>query len=234
MTVESFTTFLCRMPVKYKEDHIDFLEKRISQWEKVEKVETLFNCLDIHWSVLSPDLLEYILNELGDEDSKQKFNRLKEEVEEFRNTTTIDIYVEMEDTDLKWKKISDEHPCYILVTSHGKLSGSSTIDQVEQFRKDFAHQFTFHKVALCIKKFQHGSVQVFWSIPPSVAPLLLTDMQKHPEKLEILDLISATIGSTSVYSPGTITIVVFAGRPCAGCNNHCYACISHKLKKRYT
>ena len=207
MTVESFTTFLCRMPVKYKEDHINFLEKRIPQLEEVKEVETIFNCLDLYWSVLSPDLLGYILTELGDEDSIQKFSCLKKEVEEFRNTTTIDVYVEMEDTDLEWKNISDEHPCYILVTNHGhgKLSGDSTIAQVEEFRKNFAHQFTFHKVALCIKKFQHGSVQVFWSIPPSIAPLLLTDMQEHPEKLEILDLISATIGSTSVYSPGTVT-----------------------------
>lgn len=157
--------------------------------EEVKEVETIFNCLDLYWSVLSPDLLEYILTEFGDEDSIQKFSCLKKEVEEFRNTTTIDVYVEMEDTDLKWKYISDEHPCYILVTSHGhgKLSGGSTIAQVEEFRKNFTHQFTFHKVALCIKKFQHESVQ-------------------HPEKLEILDLISATIGSTSVYSPGTVNL----------------------------
>ena len=112
---------------------------------------------------------------------------------EFRKMTPLNVYWKIEKIDPASKPIPDD--LWQLVTVHKpeSLSGKSTLDEVEQFRKKFASAFTIDRVALCISKIAPGSVQVIWLVPPSVAPLLHTDIQEHPERLEKLGLISATL-----------------------------------------
>ena len=204
-TVNSFRILLCSLPPKYKDEHISFVGENIPQFSKAKTVEEIFLYLAQYWSFLSPGLLEYILDEVEDEEHKQKLKSLNDDVAEFRKTTSLKVYWKVEDVDPASKPIPNAD-LWQLVTDHKPeyLSGSSTLEDVERFRKQFATSFTIDKVALCISKIAPGSVQVSWSVPPSVAPLLLADMQEHPEKLEQLGLISASFGSTSVYSQGTM------------------------------
>ena len=199
-TVNSFRTLLCSLPPKYRDEHISFVGENIPHFSKAKEVEEIFLYLGLYWSFLSPGLLEYILDELEDEEYKQKLKCLNADVAEFRKTTPLKVYWKVEDVDTASKPIPNAE-LWQLVTVHKPeyLSGSSTLEDVEIFRKQFAITFTIDKVALCISKISPGSVQVSWSVPSSVAPLLLADMQEHPEKLEQLGLISATI---SAYSQG--------------------------------
>ena len=204
-TVNSFRILLCSLPPKYNDEHITFVDEKIPQFSKANTVKEIFLYLPQYWSFLSPGLLEYILDELEDEESKQKLKSLNDDVAEFRKTTPLKVYWKVEDVNPASKPIPNAE-LWQLVTHHKPecLSGSSTLEDVEQFRKRFAAEFRIDKVALCISKISPGSVQVSWSVPSSVAPLLFADMQKHPEKLEQLGLISASLGSISVYSQGKL------------------------------
>ena len=182
------------------------MKKEIPQFSGAKTVKEIFLHLDTYWSFLSPGLLEYILEELEDEEHKQKLKSLNDDITKFRKTTSLKVYWKVEDVDPASKPIPNEKLWQVIKTCHKpvSLSGSSTLEDVEQFRKRFAASFTIDEVALCISKISPGSVQVSWSVPSSVAPLLLADMQEHPEKLEQLGLISASLGSISVYSQGTM------------------------------
>ena len=192
-TITSFRRLLSRLPLKYMDDHIMFVRQEMPRFFHAETIQEIFAYLDFYWSYLSTDLLEYILDELGDEESKQKLKHLNEDVAEFRKMTPLNVYWKIEEIDPASKPIPDD--LWQLVTVHKpeSLSGKSTLDEVEQFRKQFAAAFTIDKVALCISKIAPGSVRIVWLVPPSVAPLLCTDIQQHPERLEKLGLISATL-----------------------------------------
>ena len=201
-TVEYLRKLLCRLPFKYKDDHIDFVMQQTPRFLNAKTIQEIFAYLDSHWSYLSTDLLEYILDELGDEESKESLKCLNDEVAEFRKKTPLHVYWKIEKIDPASQPVPDD--LWQLVTVHKpeSLSGKSTLDEVEKFRKQFATAFTIDKVALCVSKISPGSVQVIWLVPPSVAPLLHTDIQQYPERLEKLGLISATLCSTTVCGGG--------------------------------
>ena len=192
-TIIVFCRLLSRLPLKYRDDHIMFVRQEMPQFLYAKSIQEIFIYLDMYWSYLSTDLLEYIHNELGDEESKLKLRHLNDDVAEFRKMTPLNVYWKIEEIDPASKQIAND--LWQLVTVHKPefLSGKSTLDEVEQFRKQFASAFTIDKVALCVSKIAPGSVQIVWLVPPSVAHLLRTDIQQHPERLEKLGLISATL-----------------------------------------
>ena len=198
-TIKSFTRLLSRLPLKYRDDHVMFVKEEMPRFLRAETIQEIFSYLDFYWSYLSTDLFEYILDELGDEESKQKLRCLNDDVAEFRKMTQLNAYWKIEQIDPVSKTIPED--LWQLVTVHKpeSLTGKSTLDEVEQFRKQFASAFTIDKVALCISKISPGSVRIVWLVPPSVAPLLHADMQQHPLRLEKLGLLSATFHSESKY-----------------------------------
>ena len=201
-TIISFRRLLTRLPFKYRDDHIEFVMQQTRRFLDAKTIQEIFAYLDSYWSYLSTDLLEYILDELGDEESKQKLKHLNEEVAEFRKMTPLNVYWRIEEIDPASKPIPEDLLQLVTVHKPESLSGKSTLDEVEEFRKQFATTFTIYKVALCVSKISPGSVRIVWLVPPSVAPLLHTDIQLHPEKLEKLGLISATLCSSTIYSGG--------------------------------
>ena len=197
-----FSRLLCRLPPRYKDDHIKFVEEKMPRIMHAKSVSEIFGYLDLYWSFLSSGLLEHILDELGDSKAMQQMSAYIFKVETFRKATQLKVYWRVVSIDPASRQVDAQ--LKQLVTDHKPefLTGNSTLEDVEQFRQQFALAYTIDKVALCISKISPGSVKITWSIPPSIADQLLSDIQKHPERLETLHLLSASIGSTTVYSQG--------------------------------
>ena len=84
------------------------------------------------------------------------------DVAAFRKMTPLNMYWKIEEIDPASKQIPTTS--WQLVTKHKPdfLSGKSTLDEVEEFRKRFAAAFTIDKVALCVTKISPGSVRIVW------------------------------------------------------------------------
>ena len=197
---EEFSRILCRLPHRYKNEHIHFLQEEMPRIRGAKTVEEIFGYLDRHWSFLSPGLLEHILHTLGEPTAIKQMREFVVKVEEFRKVTLLKVYWKVELVDQASQPVDAQ--LMQLVTVHKSLSGNSTLEDVEQFRKQFAITYTIDEVALCISKISCSLVKITWSIPPSIADQLLSDIEAHPERLEKLHLLSASIGSTTVYSQG--------------------------------
>ena len=197
-----FRRLLCRLPPKYKNDHIQFVEEKMQRIVNAKCVEEIFGYLDLYWSFLSPDLLEYILNELGEPRVIQQMNRLVIKVQKFREVTMLKMYWKVVSVDPASQPVDTQLMQLVTVHKPESLSGNSTLEDVERFRREFVNTYTIDKVALCISKISPGSVKITWFIPSSIADQLLSDIQKHPASLERLHLLSASIGSHTVYSQG--------------------------------
>ena len=194
-----FRKLLSRLPLKYKDEHIDFVTQQIPRFHNAKTIEEIFSYLELYWSYLSTDLLEYVLEKLGNEECKQNLRQFERKVVEFCKKTRLKIYWKVVEIEPASKPKPDNLDLWQLVTIHKPdyLSGNSTLEEVEQFRKKFAASYAFHKVALCISKISPGSVRIVWLVPPSVAPLLRADIELHPERLEELGLLSATFYSST-------------------------------------
>lgn len=206
-TPKIFSRLLCRLPPRYKDDHIQFVEEKIPQIVNAKSVEEIFRYLDLYWSFLSTGLLEYILNELKEPTAMQQMREFVFKVEKFREMTLLKMYWKVVSIDPASRSVNAQLMQLVTVHKPESLTGNSTLEDVEQFRKEFATEYTIDKVALCISKISPGSVKITWSIPSSIADHLLSDIQEHPKRLERLNLLSASIGSTTVYSQGLLHCV---------------------------
>ena len=195
-----FSRILCCLPPHYKGEHIHFVKEEMPLIKSAKSVEEIFGYLDLYWSFLSPGLLEHILHKLGEPAAIKNIREFVVKVEEFRKVTLLKVYWKVELGDPASEPVDTK--LIQLVTDHKALSGNSTLEDVEKFRKEFAIAYTFDKVTLCISKISSGSVKISWFIPSSIADQLLSDIKKHPERLETLHLLSASIGSHTVYSQG--------------------------------
>ena len=202
-----FRRLLCRLPPRYKDDHIKFVEEKMPRIMNAKSVSEIFGYLDLYWSFLSSGLLEHILDELGDSKAMQQMSGFIFKVEAFRKTTLLKVYWRVVSIDPASRQVDSQLMQLVTVHKPESLSGNSTLEDVEQFRQQFAIAYTIDKVALCISKISPGSVKIIWSIPSSIADQLLSDIQQHPESLERLHLLSACIGSTTVYSQGLFKYV---------------------------
>ena len=208
-TPKTFSRLLCRLPPRYKDDHIQFVEERIPQIVNAKSVEEIFRYLDLHWSFLSTGLLEYILNELKEPTAMRQIREFAFKVEKFREVTLLKVYWKVESVDPASRPVNAQLMQLVTVHKPESLSGNSTLEDVEQFRKKFAIEYTIDKVALCISKISPGSVKITWSIPSSIAEQLLSDIQEHPKRLERLNLLSASVASTTIYSQGLLYCGVY-------------------------
>lgn len=203
-TTDKVSKVLCRLPLRYKDDHIHFLEEKMPRIMGAQSVKEIFGYLDLYWSFLSSDLLEYIIQELKEVTVIKQMKNYVVKVREFRKITLLKVYWKVESIDPASRPVDTQLKQLVTVHKPTSLSGSSTLEEVEEFRKKFAIVYTFDKVALCISKISPGSVKIVWSVPPSMADRLLSDIQKYPDRLSKLHLFSASIGSTTVYGQGLL------------------------------
>ena len=155
-TVNEFTRILRRLPPRYKDEHIHFIIEHAPCLSSAKCVEEIFQYLDLYWSFLSSSLLKCILDELGDPTAIQQMREFIVKVEQFRRITPIHVFFKVECVDVASQPV---HPQLMqLVTDHKpeSLTGSSTLEDVEEFRKTFAITYTIDKVALCIAKISSG------------------------------------------------------------------------------
>ena len=203
-TTDRISRVLCRLPLRYKDDHIHFLEEKMPRIMGAQSVKEIFGYLDLYWSFLSSDLLEYIVQELKEVTVIKQMRNYTAKVREFRKITLLKVYWKVESVDPASRPVDTQLKQLVTVHKPKSLSGNSTLEEVEEFRKKFAIVYTFDKVALCISKISPGSVRIVWSIPPSMAERLLSDIQKYPDRLKKLHLFSASVGSTTIYSQGLL------------------------------
>ena len=77
-------------------------------------------------------------------------------VEEFRCITPIHVYFKVECVDVASQPVDMQLMQLVTVHKHESLTGSSTLENVEEFRKTFTITYTIDQVALCIAKISFG------------------------------------------------------------------------------
>ena len=136
-------------------------------------IDELFTILSTYWNLFHPTLLQYLVNQLGDEDLKEKMDRYMDNLYHFRIQTTMGDFLD------KW--VGDTPPGYKEFTLElGEDWREKTVEEFEQFRISLSRlqmfgggSISFMKMAKC------SSVLVVLALPERLFPIDFRQQSLH-------------------------------------------------------
>ena len=150
------------------------------QLQAATNADTVFGIACKFWSFLDYDLLEHLIEFLGNEDDKQRMVKYRENFDQYTKRRISECPgIEPSDDD-KWENV------YIKLDS--KLE-AITINELREFRFKASEIVGIHVSAIhfcCVKR---GCIQVMWQIPCFIKQIIFP---LCPEKENMLKLLGVT------------------------------------------
>ena len=132
-------------------------------------------------------MTEFDLKEVRD-----KLEAYNKDLQQFRKTTPLTLYCQSHK-----RRHIDPPQDFQKVVGRFEWPESITLEDVENFRQEYAHQYSLHRCAMMLAQIQPGSIIVTWFIPVSIEEKLKKDIP-----IEIFEKYSITkmeVGATCIY-----------------------------------
>ena len=178
------------------EHYQQYITENVSRISNFATIEEFFVFLNGCWNYLNYHLLQHIVNIYGDDKTQQMVEQYISEVESFRKETSLQQF---------WKAIPIRHfdvPSSLceVIFKHSNLTSTSTLEDVEKFRQEFAHHYSLSKFTLILRRVQPGSVATVWLMPLPLV-LFLRDQVAHvgAEFYQQMHVFEMTVDGSTVY-----------------------------------
>ena len=145
-------------------------------------VDHLFTCLSNiqAWDFLHPQLLEYLVQELGDDDAKRNMEGYKSYLVQFRTTTKL------RQLSGWFGRITETSTFQKIVLSLGSDWEEKTYEEFEELRVSLLRQEVFFQSSLHICGVLTGSLLIVLIIPKSVDTEIMRNMLSEHQLLKFL------------------------------------------------
>ena len=164
------------LPASIKDQHIAFIRENMSDIKESKSMEEIFLLLNLYWDFLNYTLLEHIVNEFGNNDTKCAMAKYVTELVAFRKATKLSNFV------THWPCTEKVPPDMTkLVTKMERDWYNCTLEDVEQFRRTLTQKLLLPSFAVLLRKAEQGCISLTWLIPSSIVNLLSKDI--HNTKL---------------------------------------------------
>ena len=178
MTLRECITLL---PASIKHQHIAFLETKVKAIIQSESIEEIFLQLNLYWDFLNYTLLEHIVTEFGNNDTKAAMAKYVCELVAFRKATKLLTFIAY------WPCAGEAPPDMSrLVTKIEKQMkkdwSNCTLEDVEQFRRTLTQKLLLPSFAVLLRDAEQGCISLTWLIPSSIVKILSKDI--HNTKLD--------------------------------------------------
>ena len=180
---------ITRLPAHIKDQHIHFIMENLSEIKESKCVEEIFLSLHLYWNFLNYTLLEHIVNEFGNNDTKAAMAKYVSELVAFRKATKLSDFIS------HWPCTRRVPPDMSrLVIKMEKDWSNCTLEDVEQFRRTLTQELLLPSFAVLLRDAEQGCISFTWLIPSSVVKLLSKDIhyiklgwfkEHHIERLAI-------------------------------------------------
>ena len=160
-------------PMTLRTQFADLVQTRAKILANVSSVDELFFILSSYWNSLHPDLLEYLISKLEDEDLKARMGRYMEELHHFRIQTTLGDFLD------KW--VGEIPPGYQeFVMELGEEWREKTVEEFEQFRIRLSRLQSFGGGHMSfMKTAKSSSILVVLALPEHLFPINLRQTVVH-------------------------------------------------------
>ena len=173
------------------EQHKLFTGSHVTALYRAANISEQFGIMNPHWNYLDPSLLGHLVKKFRLEVMKRHIEGYKSGLKQFRKKTPFNIFCQTQrrkrrpQEDFKKMVVEFDWPANV------------TLEDVEQFRQEYASEYSLHECAMMIAHIWSCSYIITWFIPESVVEKL---KEKVPR--EILKKYCVTkleIAGTCVY-----------------------------------
>lgn len=193
--LDQFRNTITLLPASMRDEHCKFLKENIPQICKATNINEIFCWLNLYWDYLNFSLLEYIVRVYGNAAMKE-MKEYAEEVKVFRNETPLNIFWNVQPR----RHVDIPPDLKEVISKHDEDWSNFTLEQVENFRQEFAAEYSLYKFAIVLAKIEMGSVIITWLVPSSIVTNLRDEIQGgHDALLRQRNILKLTVDGVSVY-----------------------------------
>ena len=149
--------------------HKIFTESHVTVLYRAANISEQFGTMNFHWNYLDPCLLEHLVKEFHLEHVNDRMKAYKSALQQFRKKTPLNIFCQ---TQRKKKEKFHEDFREMVVEFDWLKKENVTLEDVEQFRQEYASEYSLHDCAMMIAQIHSGSYVTTWFIPESVVDKL--------------------------------------------------------------
>ena len=143
-----------------------FTGSHVTDLYRAANISVLFGIMNPHWNYLDPSLLEHLVKKFRLEVMKQQIQDYKSELQQFRKKTPLNLFCR---TQRRKKRPREDFKEMIVEFD---WSENVTLEDVEQFRQEYASEYSLHECAMMIAQIRSGSYIITWFIPESLVEKL--------------------------------------------------------------
>ena len=193
-TVDQVADVLTSLSPDDDEHHKMFLESHIKVLYTASNLSELFGTMNFHWNYLDPSLLEHLVKMFDLKDVKGEMMAYKSDLQQFRMKTPLTLFCRTQ----KRKRIKLS-PEFQEMVAEFNWPENMTLEDVEQFRQEYASHYNLHQFAMMIAQVRPGSFIITWYIPESIVDKL---RNKVPRRiLKKCCVTKLEIAGACVYRP---------------------------------
>ena len=128
-----------------------FMESHIEVLFEAADNSELFGRMNVHWNCLNPNLLHNLVGELRLEEVKGEMEVYMSDLQQFRMKTPLTLFCRA----LKRRRIElSLH--FREVVAEFDWSENATLEDVEQFRQEYASHYNVHEFAMMVAQVRSG------------------------------------------------------------------------------
>ena len=140
-----------------------FTESHVTALYRAANISVLFGIMNPHWNYLDPSLLERLVKKFRLEVMKRQVEGYKSNLQQFRKKTPLKLFC---------RRKSRPQENFKEMVAEFDWPENVTLEDVEEFRQEYASEYSLHECAMMIAQIHSGSYIITWFIPESVVEKL--------------------------------------------------------------
>ena len=152
-----------------------FLESHVKALTTAADHSEVFVTMNFHWNYLDPSLLDHLVRKLELNTMKAQTEAYKSDLQQFRKKTPLTLFCQAH----KRKRIELSPGFQEVVAEFSWPKDSDiTLEDVEQFRQEYASHYKLYEFAMMLAKVRPGSFIITWYIPSSLTDKLMQNLPR--------------------------------------------------------
>ena len=174
--VKKIANALTSLSADYDDHRRMFLKSNVTELYTSVNHSVLFGHMNFHWNYLDPSLLNHLVGKFGLKEVKDEMEAYKSHLRQFRMKTPLRLFCLVRKR--KRVRLSPGFQEVVAEFSWPK-EHEITLEEVEQFRQEFASNFNLRDFAMMLVEVRPGSFIITWVVPQSI----VEEMKKYVPKI---------------------------------------------------
>ena len=156
------------------QQHKMFAKSHIKDLFGAANISEQFGTMNFHWNYLNPPLLDHLVQQFDLQEVRDQMEAYKSDLQQFRMKTPLNLYCQTQ-RGRKRRRLED----FEKMVAEFDWPENVTLEDVEQFRQDYASEYSLHECAMMIAHIRSGSYIITWFIPESVVEKLKAKLPRE-------------------------------------------------------